>query len=175
MQQPPLLPEETLMRVLRLARLDGLGLLVLGSIFALMAAAGQEGPFAAIGLLAAGAGAIELHGVGLLREGEPRGMDWVIASQPFLLLVIWCYAGLRLLLFEIPPLPEGMGELAAVGAAQWGLSIEAYFERVNTVTAAVLSVVALGYQGGMTIYYLRRRRPVIQAFEQWAEPIEPGS
>ena len=30
MQQPPLLPEETLVRVLRLARFDGMGALVLG-------------------------------------------------------------------------------------------------------------------------------------------------
>lgn len=163
------------MRVLRLARLDGLGLLVLGAVFAVMAAAAQEGPFAAIGLLAAGAGAIELHGVSLLREGEPRGMDWLIASQPFLLLVIWCYGCLRLVSFELPPVPEGMGELAAVGAAQWGLSVEAYFERVNTLTVAVLSLVALAYQGGMTIYYVKRRRPVLQALAHGTESIEPGS
>ena len=65
MQQPPLLPSETLMRVLRLAKLDGMGVLLLGGLFALMAASGGEKPFAIIGLLAAGAGAIELHGAAL--------------------------------------------------------------------------------------------------------------
>ena len=69
MQQPPLLPEETLVRVLRLAKLDGMGSVVLGTVFALMAAGAQEAPFAVIGLLAAGAGAIELHGASLLQEG----------------------------------------------------------------------------------------------------------
>ena len=39
MQQPPLLPEETLARVLRLARFDGMSVLVLGGMFALIAAA----------------------------------------------------------------------------------------------------------------------------------------
>src|SRR5678816_1370684 len=88
MQQPPLLPEETLARVLRLARFDGMGALVLGGMFALFAAAARDFPFAAIGLLAAGAGAVELHGAALLRQGDRRGMQWLVASQPYLLLVI---------------------------------------------------------------------------------------
>src|SRR5215212_4806798 len=78
MQQPPLLSEVTLVRVLRLARFDGMGALVLGGMFALVAAANRDFPFAAIGLLAAGAGAVELHGAALLREGEPRGMRWLL-------------------------------------------------------------------------------------------------
>ena len=74
MPQPPLLPEVILMRVLRLARFDGMGALMLGGMFALVAASARDFPFAAIGLLAAGAGAIELHGAALLKEGQPRGM-----------------------------------------------------------------------------------------------------
>ena len=166
MQQPPLLPEETLVRVLRLANLDGLGSLVLGTVFALMAAGAHDVPFAVIGLLAAGAGAVELHGASLLRRGEERGMTWLIASQPFLLLVIWCYCGLRLAHFEAPPLPEGLSELATVSAAQWNLSVADYFRVLNTITVAVLAVVALGYQGGMTIYYWQRRGPVTRALSE---------
>lgn len=166
MQQPPLLPEETLVRVLRLANLDGLSVLVLASVFALMAGGAQDVPFAVIGLLAAGAGAMELHGVSLLREGEERGMNWLIVSQPFLLLVIWVYCGLRLAHFEMPPLPDGMKELATMSAAQWRLSVEEYFRILNTLTVAVLAVVALCYQGGMMIYYWRRREPVAQALAE---------
>src|SRR5262245_17604351 len=62
MQQPPLLPEVTLFRVLRLARFDGMGAMLLGGIFALLSASAGDFPFASIGLLAAGAGAVELHG-----------------------------------------------------------------------------------------------------------------
>jgi hypothetical protein len=160
---PPLLPEETLFRVLRLARFDGLGVLVLGGLFAVMAAGGRDVPFAVIGLLAAGAGAIELHGVSLLREGEMRGMKWLVASQPFLLLVIWSYCGLRLVHFEMPPLPESLEEIAQLSAEQWGLTVEEYFRLLNRLTVAVLAVLAACYQGGMTLYYLRRRAPVGQA------------
>ncbi len=163
MRQPPLLPEETLVRVLRLAKFDGLGAVVLGTLFALSAAGAGDGPCAVIGVLAAGAGAIESHGASLLRAGEARGMRWLIASQPFLLLVIWVYCGLRFTHFEMPPLPEGMRELAALSAQQWDLTVEGYFRMLNTITVAVLAVVSLGYQGGMTLYYWRRRRPVAQA------------
>jgi hypothetical protein len=90
-------------------------------------------------------------------------MRWLVASQPFLLLIIWCYCGLRLTHFELPPLPEGLGELAALSAAQWNLSVAEYFRLLNAITVAVLAVVALGYQGGMTVYYWRRRQPVAQA------------
>src|SRR5688500_10289645 len=91
MQQPPLLPAETLARVVRLARFDGTGALLLGSFFAIATALVRDIPFTAIGLLAAGAGAVELHGIALLRERQARGMSWIIASQPLLLIVILGY------------------------------------------------------------------------------------
>jgi len=169
MPQPPLLPQETLVRVLRLARFDGTGSLVLGGMFALGAAAAHDIPFAAIGLLAAGAGAIELHGAALLRQGERRGMNWLVASQPFLLLVILTYCALRLWLVEIPPLPESLQGLFAVNAQQWGLSVRDYQHLLNRITMLAVATVALGFQGGMMIYYLQRRRSVAQALKNEAE------
>ena len=163
MQQPPLLPEETLVRVLRLARFDGMGAMVLGGMFALFAGAARDFPFAAIGLLASGAGAIELHGAALLRQGDPRGMRWLVASQPFLLAVILCYCALRLWLIEIPPVPEAFQNLFAMSARQWGMTIEEYQQALNRLTALAVAIVAMGFQGGMMLYYLRRRTPVYQA------------
>jgi len=140
--------------------------LALGGVFALLAATAHEVPLAAIGLLAAGAGAIELHGASLLRDGEVRGMNWLIASQPFLLLVLWAYCALRLAQFELPELPERAAELAAVSAAQWQLTVEEYLRRLNAITVGVVALVGLAYQGGMTLYYWRRREPVARALEQ---------
>ena len=163
MQQPPLLPEETLARVLRLARFDGMGALVLGGMFALFAAASGDFPFSAIGLLASGAGAIELHGAALLRQGEPRGMRWLVASQPYLLTVILCYCGIRLWLIELPPVPEAFQNLFALSARQWGMSVEEYQHALNRFTALAVAIVAIGFQGGMMLYYVRRRASVYQA------------
>jgi hypothetical protein len=163
MQQPPLLPEETLVRVLRLARFDGMGALVLGSIFALMAASAGDVKFATVGLLAAGAGAVELHGAALLRQGEPRGMNWLIASQPFLLLVILGYCAMRLWLMEIPPVPEAFQGVFAMNAEKWGMSVAQFQRTLNYITGVAVAAVAIGFQGGMMIYYIRRRGPVEKA------------
>ena len=163
MQQPPLLPEETLVRVLRLARFDGMGAMVLGGVFALFAASVRDLPFATIGLLASGAGAIELHGAALLRQGHPRGMGWLVASQPLLLLVILSYCALRLWFFEVPPVPEKFQAVFAASAQQWNLSVEEYQRALNRITAGAVALAAIGFQGGMTLYYMRRREPVRQA------------
>jgi hypothetical protein len=163
MQQPPLLPEETLLRVLRLARFDGMGAMVLGGMFALFAATARDVPFATIGLLASGAGAVELHGTALLRQGEPRGMRWLIASQPLLLIVILSYCALRLWLVEIPPVPEAFETVFAASARQWNLSVEEYQRALNRITASAVALAAIAFQGGMTLYYLRRREPVYRA------------
>ena len=163
MQTPPLLPEIVLARVVRLARFDGLSVFALGSVFALMMVVTREVPFAAVGLLAAGAGAVELHGVSLLKQGEARGMQWLIASQPFLLIVILGYCALRMTHFEMPPLPDGFRELAQAAAQQWGMSVDDYFRTVNRLTVQALAVVAFAYQGAMAVYYLRRRASVARA------------
>jgi hypothetical protein len=163
MQQPPLLPDETLARVLRLARFDGMGAMVLGGMFALVAAGAGDARFAAIGLLASGAGAVELHGAALLRQGEPRGMRWLIASQPYLLFVILSYCALRLWLIELPPIPETFQSVFATSAQQWGLTVEEYQRALNRITALAVAFVATGFQGGMMLYYLRRREPVYRA------------
>ena len=163
---PPLLPEETLHRVVRLARFDGLSILVLGTLFALSAAATKDVPFAAIGLLAAGAGAVELHGIALLRQFESRGVNWLIASQPFLFIVILGYCVLRATHFEMPPLPEQLRDLAELSAQQWHMSLVDYFRMINTVTAIVVGVVSFFYQGAMMIYYWRRRDAVTRALDE---------
>lgn len=166
MRPPPLLPEETLQRVQRIARFDGMGSLVLGALFAVTAAASGEIPFTVIGLLAAGAGAVELHGLALLEKGHSRGMNWLVASQPFLLTVILSYCALRLWLLELPPIPESFEAVFRASAEQWGLSVEEYQRVLNQLTLLVVAVVAAGFQGGMMAYYLRRRRPIIEALAE---------
>ena len=90
-------------------------------------------------------------------------MGWIIASQPLLLAVIWSYGALRLLFFEAPPLPDSMADMARLGAAQWGMPVDEYFRRINQIIVGSLSIIALLYQGGMTVFYARRRDAVAAA------------
>ncbi len=165
MQAPPLLPEETLARVLRLARFDGLGVVVLAGGFALLAAAGGRPAYAAVGLAAAGAGAVELHGVTLLRQGADRGLRWLLASQPLLLAAVWAYCALRLADFVPPPLPESLREAVEETARQLGMAPADYLRLVHRITHGLVALLATAYQGGLFVYYWRRREPVRRALE----------
>src|SRR5271165_2118927 len=94
--QPPKLVSEILRRVLRVARFDGMSVLVLAGFFALVSAASGDVSGAAFGLLIAAAGAVELHGMGLLRAADRRGMSWLVGSQLYLMSVVLGYVGYRL-------------------------------------------------------------------------------
>jgi hypothetical protein len=165
MPQPPLLPEETFTRVIRLAKADGFGVLAFSGLFALLAASGGDSSGAMVGLIVAGAGAIELHGAALLQSGDPRGMRWLIGSQLFLLVAIMGYCALRLQQVELPPIPEEMQPLVETSAQQADLPVPEYLQLVYRLSFGFVALAALIYQGGMTIYYLRRRAAVRQALE----------
>lgn len=166
MQQPPLLPFEAYRRVLRLGKMDGLSVLLVAGAFALLQALGGDIPGAIVGLLIAGAGAVELHGVGLLEEAEARGMDWLIASQVFMLVSLLTYCAVRLAHIEIPPVPDALAPVIDASAARLDISREEYLRFIQRLGLQIVAVVSLLYQGGMAIYYLRRRQTVRRALQE---------
>lgn len=170
MSQPPLLPDEALFRVQRLARRDGLSMLVIAGLFAVLAALAGDFIGAITGLLVAGAGALELHGAALLNDGWARGMNWLVGSQVFLLATILCYCALRLLHHEVPPIPEEMRSLIDLSSSELGMTTEQYLQTVYRVGLWLVVVLSLIYQGGMIIYYLRRRAAVARALTETSGP-----
>ena len=169
MQQPPLLPFETDRRVVRLGKMDGSSILLISGAFALLQAVAGDIPGAIVGLLVAGAGAMELHGVGLLEEGEARGMDWLIASQVFLLVSLLGYCGIQLSHIEIPPVPDAMAPMIDASAARLDMSREEYLRFIERLGLQIVAAVSLLYQGGMTIYYARRRQIVRRASNEFTD------
>ena len=67
------------------SRIDGLSVLVVSGVFTLWSLAERDWTEAGIGLLICAAGAIELRGRARLVAADPRGLDWLIASQVWLL------------------------------------------------------------------------------------------
>lgn len=169
MKAPPLLPEETLIRVLRVARLDGMSVLVIAGVFALISAMAGDFVGAVVGLLVAGAGAVELHGATLLEHCEPRGMRWLVGSQIFLLATVVAYCGLRLLHPVLDPLQAAVTDEMKVSLEAAGWKQEEFIRFVYNTTYYLVGAVTVFYQGGMAIYYLRRREPVARAL---AEDVE---
>lgn len=163
MRPPPFLPEETLARVIRLAKVDGTGVVLIAGGFALLSAAAGDAPGAVVGLLVAGAGALELHSVALLRQGRVRGMAGLVGSQLFLLGSILGYCAVRLAHLEPPPIPEKFGVLIDASAQQMGMSRDDYLRWVQKLALQAVAVVSIFYQGAMALYYHRRRGAVARA------------
>lgn len=168
---PPILPEIIFARVERVGRIHGRCVTYVSGLFALVAAVGGDYVAALIGLLVAGAGVVEHHGAGLLRRGEPRGVNWLVGSQAILFAAIATYCVIRLgAPPPFPPLPDNLRPMIEMSAAQWNMSVSEYQLFAYRLTLRLVLVLSVFYQGGLGWYYHRRRGPVEQAL---AEPAEP--
>lgn len=169
MTRPPLLPQETLVRVLRIARFDGLSVLVVAGVFALLAARVHDISGAAVGLLIAGAGAVELHGAGLLKAGRVRGMRWLVGSQVYLLCTVLVYVALRLTHVDLEPLRLLLNAQQRGAIEQAGMTEDQFLRTIYFTTYVVFGALTLIYQGSMSFYYHHRRAAVGAAL---AEPLD---
>ena len=163
---PPPLPSEVLVRVLTVAARDGRVLLFLAGGCALLSAAAHEGFGALIGCIVAGLGALELHGVMLLRRGETRGIDWLIRSQLLLLATILVYAAVKVNSFDeafwnARITPDVLGQLEQMNATRDQFLTMLRFLYVGMYT--LVGIVSIFYQGGMVFYYHRSRPAIAQA------------
>jgi len=167
-QKPPPLPSEIFLRLLRVASLDGRILMIVAGTLAVLHAAAHQGTDALVGCLVAGAGALELHGAGLLRNGERRGLNWLVRSQLLLLATLLIYASLQLAHPNLADLqktivtPDLLQALKEVNVAPDHFAL-----LVNSTTYVTLGLVSLIYQGGMAVYYYRRRNSVSLALQEF--------
>ena len=166
---PPLLPGEVLRRVLRVARFNGTSVLTVAAIFGLAAAMAHDQVDTVIGVLVAGTGALELHGLGLLRHGQDRGVGWLVGSQLALLAVILGYVLLRLGHVDVAPMRPFLTADQLRVIAQSGLTTDEFLRMIYRLTYAVVGAVSVLYQGGLAFYYLRRRGPVGRALNEPAD------
>jgi hypothetical protein len=166
--KPPPLPSEVLRRVLRMAKFDGISVLAVAGAGALISAAMSNVTGSVIGLIVAGAGAIELHGAGMLRVGDGRGMRWLVSSQVYLMTAVMGYVASRLLNPDIGPLHMLVTSELADQIQQAGMTVDQYLLEVLRLVYVSFAVVTFVYQGGMIVYYLRRRAAVATALQEEA-------
>lgn len=160
---PPLLPTETLARVLRTARVNGTSVLVIAGGLALLSAAARDVFGTSVGLLVAAAGAIELHGAALVRHGEPRGMNWLVTSQLYLLLVILGYVAWRLTHYDEAFMRSLINADMEQRLSAANMTVEDFLpvlRQAYVFAYVAIAVATFIYQGGMALYY-NRRRPAI--------------
>lgn len=166
---PPLLPTETLARVLRTARVNGTSVLVIAGTLALLSAAARDVFGTGVGLLVAAAGAIELHGAGLVRQGQPRGTSWLVTSQLYLLLVVLAYVAWRITHYDEAFMRTLVTMDMEKRLSEAGLTVDDFMpmlRKAYVFAYAVIAVATFIYQGGMALYYNRRRGAVDAALRE---------
>ncbi|MDB6170361.1 MAG: hypothetical protein JWM88_3225 [Verrucomicrobia bacterium] len=161
---PPLLSDETLVRVLRHARANGTGVLMVASMFALLNAVGGEIIAVLAWLLVAGTGAMSLHGASLLDHGQPRGINWLVGSQLFCMGLILSLCAWQLVHVDLEPLRAALTSDLKTSVQQTGLTENEFLQLSYRLTYAFISCATLLYQGSMALYYLKRRAAVAAAF-----------
>src|SRR5579883_2057431 len=144
---PPLLPAEALRRVLQVGRANGTSVLLVAGFCALVSASAhsQIGTWAS--LLAAGAGAIELHGSVLLGRAEGRGVRWLVASQVFLMGVIFAYIWYRQNHVDLSILDQMPEDVIRQAASQSGLTPDELKFQLYNLLYFCLGAGTLVYQG----------------------------
>jgi hypothetical protein len=167
---PPPLPEEILRRVLRVARFDGVSLLSIAGACALVSASYRDVSGAVVGLLVAGAGAVELHGLGLLRHGYATGMRWLVSSQLCVMGSIFGYAGYRMWKTDVSAIVAQV--MAAINTLPPetreqlfppDMNVPAYLAGVVRSFYPIVCLLTFLFQGGMAYYYLKRAAAVSEA------------
>ena len=166
MKAPPILPEVTLHRVLRVARFDGISMAAIAGLFALVSASAHDVTGAIIGVLVAGAGAMELHGASQLHGGSAGGMRWLITSQFCVMVVILGYVTWRL--GHPDPLLQAAFRAALKDEqrqvlVQTGVSEAEFVQMGSRMVYFGVGLATLLYQSLMMLYYARRRGAVEQA------------
>lgn len=172
--QPPLTPEETLRRVLRAARLDGISLLVGSGLLAGASLLFGDLTGALISLLICMSGAVELRGRALLQAGQARGIRWLIASQAWLLACVLVYVLWQLnaynpaLARELiqPVLRSALIQPLLAGAGLTEADMLREVRSIYLTAYMIAGALSFVFQGGLALYYRNRRAAVTAALAE---------
>lgn len=158
-------PEDVLRRVLKTSRLNGWSVAIFAGLCSLVSWALGDPVGGSIGLLVALGGMLEVRGHRLLQRRDADGMRWLVRSQLVVLGIIWTYAVTRLMSFDeglvremvTPDMRASLNELGVTMEDILPLVRRFFYLLYGSVMAATLI-----YQGGLALYY-RRRRAAVEA------------
>lgn len=165
MALPPLLPDARRRRALEVARLNGRGVIAFCLVGAALALVRREWLEAGLGLVATSAGLLELSGRRRALAGAPDAWRRLVGAQVWLLALILGYAAWR----WVATTPEELWRTLP-GFLRQHLDTQLYLAGfdpaldrpfllalLNQAVCGSLALVALAYQGGLALYYARRR------------------
>lgn len=158
---PPLLPEQKLERVVRIARTDSVGVMVCSGLSLLFSLPQEEWHFAGFAALAFICGYMEWHGHDRLREGDSGGLQWLLGAQACLYTVIVAYVVWRWRNFspdsywaEIPePAQKQLLDQMRTSGLDPAVDREPLLRAMNAIVCTALFAVSTLYQCGLALWY----------------------
>lgn len=142
--------------VLRMAKFDGFGLLVMGVPSMILAFFSSSVSGFAVGALVALCGWCELNGYRRFVGRLPGARSRLVGSQVMLIAGAWAYAGWTLLHPE--PLSPEITDLIKESGDQ-GSEVLGMAENLRLIIAVAICGITLLYQGGLAFYYWSKTRP----------------
>jgi hypothetical protein len=141
------------------ARSNALGYAIFGALTLLVAVFGPDVLGLAIGAIVTGVGVAQLRAVPRLRHGDPAAPNAMARNELVLMVGIVGYCVIKLVLpSEGADLEAQLGDTSGLG-----LSIGQLADSLNTTVYATFIAVTLIYQGGLALYFLRRR-PMVERY-----------
>jgi hypothetical protein len=149
-----------LARAASVARTNGLGYAVFGALTLLLALPGLDVADSILGAVLLAVGIAQRRTAPRIRRADPTAPLALARNELVLMAAIAVYCGLMLTLLR-PSAAQWRTELDAAGGAELGLGELA--DSLTTATYAALLAVTLLYQGGLALYFLRRR-PLLERY-----------
>jgi len=170
--KPPLTPEAQLQRVLRIAKTNGLSVVIIAGLGTVLSLGDWFGM--AVGAAIIWGGWMELKGRKQLLAGDSAGVRVLVRSQVIVLVAIEVYCLVKLGFDRThgvsPELRTAMIDLG-IDMAELEPSLRLAFYGTYSLVA-LLTVV---YQGGMARYYGKKGPVIQQALEDRARPAARAS
>ena len=157
-----------LARAANVARSNARGYALFGALTLIVAALGPDALGLAIGAVVTGVGVAQLRAVPRLRAADAEAPRAMARNELLLMGGIALYALLKLTLLR----ETGEELQAQVGdTSGLGLDIAELSRSLNTLVYSTVLAVTLLYQGGLALYFLRRR-PALERYRaqapEWA-------
>lgn len=165
--KPPPTPEEQLLRVLRIAKTNGLSVVIIAGLGTLFSIGDWLGM--AVGTAVFIGGWMELSGRKRLLRGDVAGVRELVRSQWVVLGAIELYCAIKLGFDR----DHGVSQELRSAMTQMGIDmvdLEPSLRRAFYATYGAVALITLVYQGGMARYYGRRAGVVQEAIAARLRP-----
>lgn len=149
-----------LARAAAVARSNALGYAVFGALTLLVALFGPDVLGLAIGAVVTGVGVAQLRAAPRLRHGDPAAPRVLARNELVLMggIIGYCLLKLTLLRESGADLQSQVGDTGDLD-----LGIGELIDSLNTTMYSAFLAVTLVYQGGLALYFLRRR-PIVERY-----------